>query len=104
MTIKVVKRDRITPYILGFVIGVYPAMWWSITEMDLMLQHEKWNLEVQAMTLFEHRAEFNSLTTASEIQELTDKYFIQQLLDTPNPVFEYCESELILSFVLPSCG
>ncbi len=89
---------------MGFLIGASLVATWSATEMDLQMRYADWDKEVQAMTLFKHRTEFNTLSTASEITTLTDKYFIEALLEIDNPVFDYCKEELILSFLLPSCG
>lgn len=100
---KAVKKDRLLPYLLGFILGGYLVLHWAITEMDLMQRHMKWQQEVMQITLFNHRAEFNELSTASEINGLTEKYFFEQLLEFENPVYQYCQEELILYFLQPSC-
>lgn len=100
---KPIKKDRFLPYFLGFILGGYLVLHWASTEMELMAKHMNWQQEVMQITLFNHRAEFNELSTASEIKELTDKYFIDQLLEFENPVYQYCQEELILYFLQPSC-
>ncbi len=98
------KLSGLARYIMGFLIGASLVATWSATEMDLQMRYAQWDKEVQAMTLFKHRAEFNELSTASEITELTDKYLFEQLLDFENPVYHYCQDKLALSLILPSCG
>lgn len=103
MSVKT-KLSALARYSMGFIVGSYLMAWWSFSEMDLQMKHAHWDKEVQAITLFKHRAEFNELSTASEITELTDKYLIEQLLDFENPVINYCQEELLFSFLLPSCN
>jgi hypothetical protein len=98
-----VKKDRFLPYFLGFILGGYLVLCWALTEMDLITRHLAWQQELMQITLFKHRAEFNELTTASEMSGLTDKYFFEQLLDFENPVYQYCQAELPLYFLQPSC-
>ncbi len=98
------KLSGLARYTMGFLIGASLVATWSATEMDLQMRHAQWDKEIQAITLFEHRAEFNKLSTPSEITALTDKYFIEQLIKIANPVFNYCEKEVFLPYLLPSCG
>ena len=98
------KLSALARYTMGFLIGGTLVGTWAATEMDLQMRHAKWDKEVQAMTLFKHRAEFNELSTASEITGLTDKYLIEQLLDFESPIQKYCQEELVLSSLLPSCS
>ena len=98
------KLSALARYSMGFIVGSYLMAWWSFTEMDLQMRHAQWDKEVQAMTLFKHRVEFNELSTASEITELTDKYLMEQLLDFESPIQKYCQEELVLSSLLPSCS
>ena len=100
---KPVKKDRLLPYFLGFILGGYLVFYWAATEMDLMLRHMNWQQEVMQITLFNHRVEFNELSTAGEIKDLTDKYFFEQLIEFESPVYQYCQEELILYFLQPSC-
>jgi hypothetical protein len=102
MTIKT-KLSGLARYTMGFLIGGSLVAVWSATEMDLQSRHAIWEKEVQAITLFEHRAEFNLLSTPSEITGLTDKFFIEQLITLNNPVYNYCVNELLISSIYPSC-
>ncbi|MEH6347949.1 MAG: hypothetical protein V7785_22825 [Bermanella sp.] len=98
------KLSGLARYTMGFLIGASLVATWSATEMDLQMRYAQWDKEVQAMTLFKHRVEFNKLSTVSEISGLTDSYLIEQLLDFENPVISYCQKELTFSFLLPSCS
>ncbi len=104
MATDTVKKDRLPPLHYWLCCWAFMMFMWAVTEMDLQDRHAKWDKEIQAVTLYKHRAEFNTLSTASEITALTEKYYIESLLEIDNPVFDYCKKELLFSFILPSCG
>ena len=100
---KPLKKDRLLPYFLGFILGGYLVFYWAMIEIDLMTRHAHWQQEVLQTILFNHRVEFNALSSASEISALTDQYFFEQLLEFENPVTHYCQEELLMYFLQPSC-
>ncbi len=85
MATDTVKKDRLPPYIIGFVASAFMMFMWAATEMNLQDRHAKWDRDIQAITQFKHRAEFNTLSTASEITALTDKYFVEVFMELDNP-------------------